>query len=426
MFFIILGIVLYAYYIFFNYIYLEKFYYVNIFIMLSLIYYGEFAKILNISLGKINVNIYEILIYSTLLCIIIKKFFNKKKFKIKMNITDRLMIFLIMIEIIYLLLGLNRYNSTISDFRMYLYFSIVYFVGRIMNINFYKYYKIALYGLYINSTLSILLYPFKNMFGLVNEVGRYSIGIYSLYVLTIPLSFYILLKEKCEKKLFVIIGILTQFACLIISQNRTNLGMVILGCFLIYLITFFKTKKNQYLNIVINIIFIIFIIIVGILVINYLVDNNSEIITRLLDVFNKSGSFEAFEGRGVTANYYIDLIKHNFIGYGLGINMPLLTLDYNFYQQYGLCIDNGFITMAYKMGVLYLIVYSIIILISEIKFLKLYFLNRDNIYLILFFTIPMLLISISVMTSQIIHNSAIVLFIWTLFASINNMNYSKK
>lgn len=408
---------------------IEKAFWLNYFVLLAfpLGENGNFIKTL--------VSIFEYLIIVNAFLIFFRSLLKEKNngnYKLKINFVNFAILLLFIIYSIYLFVGLKKGYNAITDSKQYflqvlLYYSAYKLLTK-QSIN--KFFKITIYALSINSIITLIFYLFRNIsfLGVVlDESGRFSYGYESLFIVSIPYLIYLIKKEeqKVKMKIFALISIVLQCILLLLSQNRTNPVLIVLGILFIYIMNLKRgivAKKNVFFKkVFINIFIIIITIVTSMLFLNYLISINSPIIQRYADILNRTNSYMNYQGRIVTSQYYIDLIIQKPLGYGLGILMPLLTLEYNFYQLDGLNIDQAFITFAYKFGIPNLILYILVFILIYYKIIKTYMNNRDLNYMYLSIFMPLLILATGFFTSQMLHNVSVFAFIWISMGMINKV-----
>lgn len=121
--------------------------------------------------------------------------------------------------------------------------------------------------------------------------------------------------------------------------------------------------------------------------------------------------------------YYIETIKDNPLGYGIGSKMYMYNENNSPYQL-GYFIDNAFITIAYKLGIVVLgLILGVILFINTTLIKKK---NKEFILLYSLVSINLVAIAGGIMTAQIINNNAVSFFFWALIGVIKCNNYKIK
>lgn len=354
--------------------------------------------------------------------------FKKKRIKVDLELISILF---------YMILGMILLNFIISridirvkfvDFRNYIIIVLIYIIfSKYFNIK--RFFELVLYGLTLSSFITLIIYFLGdiNHLGLLAIEGRYTWGYQTLYIISIPIiMFFMFQKDKSFKnKAYYIFSIIVQVSGLLLGQNRTAIILVLfnlLFVFITMLIIYLKSKKNK-LKIILLIFLNIVILISLIFAINNGIKNNSEVITRFLDVMNKTGTIDNITTRNNTNMYYIEAIKNKLLGYGIGSKMYMYNENNSPYQL-GYFIDNAFITMAYKLGVAILGIIILIILGTNIILIK----KRNKGFILLYSLVSVNLVAIAggMMTAQIINNNAVSFFFWALIGVIKCNNYRVK
>jgi hypothetical protein len=376
-----------------------------------------------------SMDIFDITILSITLITLTRVILNNTGFK-RINLFDGLIIILGTIFVIYILIGyLNIEKLAISDGKKYILFILLYFTGReiLDKEDISKFIKVTLYSAFFNSILLIIIY-FFTINNYINVGDRYSFGCESIYVITIPLQLYFIFNKNKEllqfNKSFLIISICIQSILLLLAQNRTNPLMIIASVILIYIFNLLINKiniKEFYIKIAKLIFASILFVSIFISIILVLSHFNVAIIDRYTGKDNSNGANYTYEIRKTTNNYYLDELKKNLFGYGLGTNMfnilPDGGLDASSLESFQ--IDNMPIVMGYKFGIIGIIIYLLII-VYNFKNLKLKAKNNKSVYLPMLAILPFFLISCGYMTSQVIHNVCIRSYWWVYLAITRN------
>lgn len=380
------------------------------------------SKFLIINIFGFNISILDISIFLIFLIVLIKKK-TKKKISIN-NFSNICIIILVFNYFVYIIIGLNNVGyKAILDGKSYIIQVVLYFCAYnlMKNDNIYKLLKVTLLGLAINSLISIFIYITSgwSVWGLNYNGGRFGNNSQTVFIMSISYTIFLLYakRNKLNRIGIYILLLLLQFILIILSQNRTNFILSALSTGLILIICF-KNSKNNFIH-KRKLFFILATIIVLFISGNIILNSNIQIINRLKS--GKDSKENTLVTRVNTIIYYTNKIANKPMGNGFGANMPFANSRTTIYiqDQERLNADNIFITIGYKLGIINLFIYSILLFKVYIDLIKLYKNKKDKIYLCIGIFYTMIIIAGGLLTSQIIHSYAVFSFIWVLVSFLN-------
>lgn len=326
--------------------------------------------------------------------------------------------------------GIKYGTSMILDFDMIFVGLACYIIASSQNIrqlDINTFLKFTTSCMNINGLINLVIYVTRSwsVWGVENtDTGRFGAGYFTLFLITGCFSFYSLCVNEAEntvpKKSAILNLALTVFA-FTVSAVRTNLLVLMLVCMCIYIMTAMKTmSRTQFL-------FRIVVIIVGFATVMYMLYGNSILSSRF-----STGNSLLKEGnltiRISTISYYINELKlHPWFGYGLGYMLHFVH-PMGFALDDQLSIDNSFMYVAIKMGIIAVIVYFILIVIVPIVQIKKKY-ELQKIKKILIVSYVGFIFATSVMTNQIVYTYADLVFAWTFIGILCNKsknNYRSK
>lgn len=381
---------------------------------------NNILSLISINVFGIGINILQIGIGIIFLIVLIN---NRKYRKLSQTNIGRLFIVLCILYIIYFSLGIIKGNNkALADVIMYLFQCILFYCTyKLVNDkdSIYKLMNITMYALTVNCTFSLimLLTNKLSIWGIEYTGERYGGNFLTLLIITLSYIFFILYNgEKENNKIFLIYSIFVSILSMILSQNRTNPILLIISCLIILFISFNNkcTYKNVFRKLILLISICISTFIIGISIMN----SDSDFINRFKKIASLSEDTN-MKTRINTNNYYIKLIIDNPLGDGFGTLMPFVDSEGVFRYEDSLNIDNSYINIGRKAGILTMIIYIIFIISPIIELLKSYNVNKNNIYIALTVMYFMLIIASSLLTSQSIHSYSVSSFIWVFIAFIN-------
>lgn len=394
------------------------------FIILSLpISNNNILNYITINILGIGINLLQIGIGIIFLVVLIK---NRRYRKIIKSGIGIVFIILCILYIIYFLLGKIKGNNMATvDVVMYLFQCILFYCTyKLVNDkdNIYKLMNITMYALTVNCTFSLIMLLTNKLpiWGIEYNGGRYGGNFITLTIVTISYIFFILYnREKESNKILLIYSLFISILSIIVSQNRTNPILLIISCLAILFISFNNkvTYKNIFRKLFIITLFSAFAVIIGSSIIN----SDSDFINRYKKITSLSEDVN-MKTRINTNNYHINLIISNPFGEGFGEYMPFVDSAGIFRYEDSLNIDNSYINIGRKGGILTLAIYMILIISPIIKLLKNYNISNNAIYLSLVVIYFMTIIASSLLTSQSIHSYAVSTFIWVFIAFMNVKN----
>lgn len=370
----------------------------------------------------------------TLFCIILIKNKNLRKFKIN-NFINITFLSISTLYIIYFFMGLSKGYSASDDFQIYIMqIMLFYCTYKVINKkdDIYKFINITVYGILGNSIIGVIIYLTRSLsiWGIDTSTGRFTYNAQTLFIITLSYMFFLFYNKKYViNKLILITSCFLSIILIFLAQNRTNPALIVINFILIILISFeSKVSLNKLLR---RISMFIFAIVFIFCTANIIINSDNDFINRYKQV-TSSGSEDTLTTRILTFNYYFNLIEEKPLGNGFGIHMPFIDGNGSFQVQESFNSDNTYINIAYKSGIINLIIYIILICSPLVKMISIYKSSRDKIYLCMITSYFILLIGGSIFTSQTIHSYAVSAFVWVfipyinLYADKNFQLYEKK
>lgn len=409
----------------------NKCFWLTYFLILSLpISKNNIINYITIEIGGIGINIFQILVSIIFIITIIKR--NKEIRSLFSSLVSISFLLLCILYFIYFIIGVNNKNEkALSDLVMYVFQMLIFYCTfKLVNKkdDIYKLLNITFYGLTISCSLSLLMLITNKLkiWGITYDGGRYGGNFITMLIITI--SYIVILlynKDNRINKLTIVYSLIISILSIMLSQNRTNPILLIISCILILLININSNHNFNYKDIFRKLSIIIFMI--SILSIILIILFNSEIgfVERFKNITSISEDVN-MKTRVNTNNYYIGLIKENPFGSGFGTLMPFVDSEGIFRYNNSLNIDNTYINIARKAGIVTVIIYIYMILSPIIGLIKIYRIKKDNIYISAIIFYFMLIIASSVFTSQSIHSYAVSTFIWVFIGFINVKNITLK
>lgn len=168
---------------------------------------------------------------------------------------------------------------------------------------------------------------------------------------------------------------------------------------------------------------VVVIAIIGIVGVVALLNGNSELIQRILNM-DVTSDTETIASRVITWTYYWRLIKQTPLGTGFGeilyfIN-PSMTRAMATVTYY---VDNAVAVVLYKGGWFLGVIYFLMIVTTPIRMMKNWRQTKDALYVVYAMVFTMLILSTMILTSQVIHTYAINVFIWTTIGNVYNKEF---
>lgn len=346
--------------------------------------------------NKYGITILDVL-FSILLCMQLFKV--KVSLRIKKSQIKNILLFLIILSTFFiaLLKGYSIYGlSSLRDSFQYfmciefLLYSMIIEKNRVDIERIFYLANIGYIGYTIVTVLSSALF---NMFG--ERIGASS---FTLSIILVPFAVYDYLNSK-NKKLSIII-IICFVINSIISQNRTAFILAIVATLIEFLLLM---KKNVSKKIFTR---IIVMVVIGCFSIIVLIVRNNSLINRIIT----GGGINTFAGRVNTFNFYVEVIKEHLSGLGFGYPMHFFTEGNYQLPAETFQVDNAMIVWGTKGGIVFLFAFMYLMLLPIIK-LNIKQNIKNKIFIISYM---LLLVGVSVMTSQIIQGRSTALFVWTI------------
>ncbi|KYD19072.1 hypothetical protein [Saccharococcus caldoxylosilyticus] len=335
----------------------------------------------------------------------------------------------ISIIIIYYLLGYANENEFVFlDFKIYLNLVILYFIisqvikdkediKKVMN-------SLIFFGL-LYALVVIYIYTFhQNDLPTIYGDRLYSWWgkrIYftnnSFLIISTFLATYLMFKG--EKRFYHILVIISGLTAILMSQTKTLIIVVLINYILMFLISFIIQIKNS--EVKLKLLFLspfLAILISFITLVTYfhVKENADGLLFNVIERFSDDG--ESLTVRNITNNIYFSSILNNPLGQGLGKELVLYDVNGSIASS-SLFIDNAFITVGIKAGIVGMLLLLILVCRMEFNILKIYLISGKTIDLLLLFIHITFLIIIAIMNAQILYSPSISLLYITMYVLIN-------
>ncbi|MGI8281138.1 O-antigen ligase family protein [Bacillus mycoides] len=330
-----------------------------------------------------------------------------------------------MLIIIHSIVGFYNGNYFFAeDLKIYITLFMVFFLSRIVlskGDDLLNILKITCIGALGYSLVVIYIYLFKSdqLYWIYGEMlgnwwgNRITFGNTSLLVISLILSMYFWI----ERKIIYSLAIVTNIGAIYLSQNRTVIMMSLLIFVIGYLIYMLTTKNLKVFSKKIafsTLLFFLLVACTGMVIKNDFNFQDNIIIQRFLETDNLSV-------RKVSNEKAFDSLMDNPLGYGIGKELLLYNIDTSIANT-GLFIDNVFATIGVKFGILGIMIFSWILVMTQFYIYKMYRLNNEKLWLLLFIIHPAFLIATAYMNAQVIYSLPVMVF-YVTFSSLISIKY---
>lgn len=335
--------------------------------------------------------------------------------------------------LLYIFVGYGNAQPFLSsDIRVFLFY-VVYILSGFL---FYRssdgikdVLKITIISTLFLSILVILMYYFKTSFfyplfenSFYANDTRVGTGNQSFFIFSIPILIAALLFKALNKRwsFLIMVTIVAAFISVLLSESRalmvTLAGNVVITLFVCVVLSGKRFMKNIVkLMVTAVIMFSLMFIFLSF----FPLDEKLLVVYNRFNEYLSSGTTDSYQTRAVTNIYTIDLIKEKLFGYGLGAPMVLYDGSGMFANE-GTFIDNGFLTLLYKVGIPGFLCFAFFYLTNFMNIYKYYRRNRQTIEgklaLIVFLCIPLFLVNCMYFTAQLVMNGAVFSFMLFVFA----------
>ncbi|KAB2382653.1 O-antigen ligase family protein [Bacillus toyonensis] len=360
---------------------------------------------------------------SGFLMVLISIFAGKVRIPVLKRDIGFFMFFLLII--IYSIVGFyNRNYFFAEDLKIYITLFMVFFLSRMVLSkaeDFLNVLKVICIGTLGYSLVVIYIYLFKSdqLYWIYGEMlgnwwgNRITFGNTSLLVISLILSMYFWV----ERKILYSLVIVTNIGAIYLSQNRTVIMMSLLIFVIGYLIYMLTNKSLKVFSKKIafsTLLFFLLVACTGMFIKNDIDFQDNIIIQRFLETDN-------LNVRKVSNEKAFDSLMDNPLGYGVGKEVVLYNIDTSIANT-GLFIDNVFATIGVKFGILGIMIFSWILLMTQLYIYKIYRLNNEKLCLLLFIIHPAFLIVTAYMNAQIIYSFPVMVF-YVTFSSLISIKY---
>ena len=414
-------------YVIYCYRHTEKYFWFTYFISLLLpIGDNNIINFISLNVYGKNINLIEMMQILIFLVIITK---NIKIRKIKIySLTNIFYITLMFLYIVYFIMGIVNGYDAISDIKKYiLQLTMAYCVYRVVSKtkDIYFFMNITLYSITLNSAIALFIYITRKspIWGIDYNQTRFGMNFETLFIITISYVLFLLYNRiYCIKKINIILSLVMSVILIFLSQNRTNPILLAVSVFLMIVLSFKYKKKGRSRKE--KLILLIFMFAIFIIPINNLMNSQNAFIERLTQT--KALKDETnIKTRINTFEYYIGEIKAKPLGMGAGKTITFIDADYRF-QEEGFTIDNSYVTVGYKFGIVTLFIYMYFMFLPIFLLVKYYSIDKDKILIVILISYVMLIIAGSFLTSQIIHSYSVSTFVWVFIGFLHSKIFDKE
>lgn len=369
------------------------------------------------------------LLFFMLLSVLIAKNVLIKKFSLP-NLGALFYILIILISFYGVISISNQYFF--AEFKMYLYFILfplfVYLFKREKS-GMDLLIKVSVVASLLLSIVIIFIFLFKSSIfsplfeGTFYEYGsRVAISNTSIFLLTVPILVFAIMNKVLNRhwNIFILFTLPLILIAAIMGQSRTLIAGIIINTFIAVVLSLYFSKKRVMVNIMF--IGISMIMIAVMTIIGFAYFSLGEIIYSTLDRFMEifqSDSVQTMNVRSYSNQYALNTINRNLLGLGIGSTMYLIDFNGHVHSE-GFFIDNGFITILYKFGVIGFLIFISFYIRNLLSIVKVNRKNRKqtkgNFSLTILWCMPIFLISGLYMSAQLVMNGVILGFSLMIFA----------
>ena len=290
--------------------------------------------------------------------------------------------------------------------KNYIYILLIFYIIKqyIYKNGVEQFLKIINIGVFNSSVIIFLIKLIGNeeSLGLLDWENRFTFGFQTLYMITIPLSIYKLSKTDRDKKLKIAdcLVILLEGYLAIVSQNRAYVIIVIINILIaVVIIGVQAIKSRNILKLMNSMVICICTIMIFLGVVYIAINMDLGIVDRFTEIISGK-SIGNLDTRQVTNNNTVKLIKESIFGYGIGSRMSMLS-PYGEIYSIPRYTDNGILSIVYRFGIMSSILMLILFIFYIFRITK----SSKYVTLLIF----ELTIIAGMITSQILHNNAVVI-----------------
>lgn len=392
------------------------------FLMIGLPIYATNGFIDYVKLFGTDVTIFHLSLLFVIAFSFIKKSMQKKIQIFKIHI---LIFILIVIILAQLFNGVIRnYNITyiLRDLNFYIQPILVFLVF----FDFFKKNKFTLedllkyffYAILLLCSLNTLMYFTQQWsFWRVESFAgdRFGGSYLSSIIFIFWYGIYIIFNNRKQpNKIIIIYFIIVSILSINLSKSRALLVLTMISSIIVGYKNVVINKK--YINIKKFLKFFIFLLLIVIFII-IIINSKSGMIDRFINTDLSSKDDSAL----VRVNLYINniiIFCKNPLGLGIGATLP----HYNGYGNiigYGNFIDNAYITIAEKLGVIAVVIYLYMTIFKPIYFLyKQFRISKNDIYICCCVSYILFLINTGFLTCQIVNSTSVSTMVWIFNAFV--------
>ncbi|MFP7733896.1 O-antigen ligase family protein [Priestia aryabhattai] len=377
--------------------------------------------------NKLFINVLGVDMRVVSLCLIYSLFIVnifKRKVKIEFSVRDLVFVSFILLASYYFLLGVSNNTGFIKDDTYPIIIMLLtYSLSRNMlsdSKDITKFLHVISLGTFVYSLCVIFIYLFMkdrlvDIFGetLFFWWGEERINFVNTTLILFSAIFSLDNILKKHKQILFSVIFIFNFIAMFLSQNRTLIAsfMVILVLYL-----FYKLVTSKITNKKITLVAVIILIGLGVGQ-SQGVQDIIEKTSFINNVYNRffEEKLDTLNVRQVTNNNGLEKIKEEPLGYGIGQGVALYTDQGAFYSE-GTFIDNLFITLGIKIGIVGLSLFTFMIIDLFIIIIKILIKTKDKNYLLLLMIYPFFVLISAVMNAQMVYGLPVMMVFIILYA----------
>lgn len=377
-----------------------------------------------------HIDVMYYIIFILLALEVIKKI---KSQSVNINPTDIFFSMFILYFCVYALIGISNRNVFFyEDVKTYLTILLMYlvirtsvkkesdvsfFINTIIFMSVIYSLSIIIINSFFSDSLNLIYGERLSAWWAVTE--RIAFGNTSFLLLTSSLLYYKTVSKDYNFRIYSLLALIVNSYAILLSQNRTLIILSVVSIFMIQLyivIKIIKMRQIKLSEILFTMCIFFFVSIFLVMSLdNLFVNNNFIEDLRLRFTTNLNTIDVRSNGNGVAW----ERIKSNKIGEGVGAPLTAYSSDWK-YAFEGNFIDNTFMTLGVKFGIVGLLLFIYFMINSVINLYLYYKKNRDGIFMVLFICYGLSLILVAYMNAQIIYTTSLS-FIFLLFLSLKNV-----
>ncbi|ALS35884.1 hypothetical protein ABID30_000556 [Enterococcus rotai] len=347
---------------------------------------------------------------------------------------DFYFLLLLVLVLIYFAIGITNGNAFVNeDLKIYMNKFVLYLVIQFCvkdKEDFFRTLNVVCIMSVIYSVIIIIISLFfKDSLSLIygerlstwwEGTNRIAFGNTSFLLFTSSLLYYKLISKKKPKKILSLCIFLLNIIAILLSQNRTLILLAIASLILIHLYVAFKAIQSKKIGV--KSIFLLAAAILTVLVLSVGLRSEFNTSNETGGILQNRFSTNYLESLNVRSNsnqIAWNRVIDNKLGEGIGAQLTVYSQDFK-YSFVGNFIDNIYLTLGVKFGLIGLGLFGIL-LIKSIWYLILCYKETKNLlFATLLISYILSLILTTYMNAQIIYTPT-VSFIFLLFLNLKNI-----